>query len=231
MNGMTKNRRWCKAMVVSCIAHMLLWVAVGLLGVKASTPPPEQEIIDMELIDDQAAAPGQSVSQTEQAVQLSARSEPIVQQPQPLVSQEAVAERYVAQSAAAGQLSGQTAASTTGAGNSSVGSGSVGVGNYSTGGEGNGKSYVSPQVLSIVKPEYPAEERRAGIEGTVSLKIVILENGKPGDIEVVRSSGSELLDNAAVEALRKWRFSPAFNKETGRPMKGRVTVPIKFELH
>ena len=229
MSSMDHNRRWRKALIVSCIAHMLLLIIVGWLGLKTFLTPLEPELIDMELISEssgaaKATAPGPTVPQIEQVVQTPVRTEQPVQKSQPMAAQDAVAERYVAQSATASQGSGQPTASTTGSESSSASNGS-------TAGEGNPKSYVSPQVLSSVNPKYPAEARQAGVEGTVFLKIEVLESGNPGDIQVVRSSGRESLDNAALEAIQKWRFVPALNKETGRAMRGRVTVPIKFELY
>src|SRR6267154_366096 len=62
-----------------------------------------------------------------------------------------------------------------------------------------------------VDPPYPSASRRAGEEGTVLLAIVIGQDGRPLDISVARSSGYAELDESAVNAVRKWRFSTNVN--------------------
>jgi protein TonB len=60
-----------------------------------------------------------------------------------------------------------------------------------------------------VEPTYPSASRRAGEEGTVRLKVLVDEKGRPRDVTVANSSGSARLDQAAMEAVRKWRFVAA----------------------
>lgn len=84
-----------------------------------------------------------------------------------------------------------------------------------------------PQPVSTPAPRYPAQALRRGERGTVMVGAEIDDSGIPTSVEVARSSGSRLLDRAAVDAVRGWRFRPAM--ADGRPTKGRVQVPISFE--
>lgn len=70
-----------------------------------------------------------------------------------------------------------------------------------------GNDVVGPILLSKTDPEYSEAARLAGLEGTVLLKAVIALDGTATDIRVVRSLGLGL-DEKAIEAVRKWRFTP-----------------------
>jgi protein TonB len=78
------------------------------------------------------------------------------------------------------------------------------------------------------KPRYPRAARRHGQEGTVMLLVEVLANGRVGEIEIEESSGYELLDNAAVTAVRRWRFVPA--KKGSLSVSARVRIPVEFNL-
>jgi len=92
-----------------------------------------------------------------------------------------------------------------------------------------GGEVVRPEVIesSRVAPVYPAEAVRARLEGLVVLKVVVDERGRVGDIEVVRGLGHGL-DEAAVAAVRRWRFRPA--TRNGRPIKVFHVIPFDFRL-
>lgn len=75
---------------------------------------------------------------------------------------------------------------------------------------------------------YPMMAARRGIQGTVKLKVQVLPNGEPGAIELAASSGSEVLDESAMEQVRKWHFIPARRRNIAVP--GWVIVPLVFEL-
>ncbi|MFN3759087.1 MAG: energy transducer TonB [Algoriphagus aquaeductus] len=76
--------------------------------------------------------------------------------------------------------------------------------------------------------KYPKQEQRMGIEGTVILRFVINIDGSIQDIEVIRSA-SPGLDQAAVTVIEN---SPKWNpgKNGGRPVRSRMTMPIRFKL-
>lgn len=75
---------------------------------------------------------------------------------------------------------------------------------------------------------YPKQEQRMGMEGTVIVRFVINIDGSIQDVEVVRSA-SPGLDEAAKKVIEN---SPNWNpgKNGGRPVRSRMTIPIKFKL-
>jgi protein TonB len=82
--------------------------------------------------------------------------------------------------------------------------------------------------LSNRKPVYPYAARRRGLEGRVVLGVTVTSDGSAAAVEVVSSSGSALLDQAALQAVQGWRFIPA--QRNGQAVSGRVQVPITFRL-
>ena len=66
---------------------------------------------------------------------------------------------------------------------------------------------VGRKVLWCEKPVYPEWAERQGVTGKVKLKFWILPGGKVCDVEILRSSAWLELDECAIEALRKWRFT------------------------
>lgn len=79
-----------------------------------------------------------------------------------------------------------------------------------------------------VEPTYPSASRRAGEEGTVRLKVLVDEKGRPRDVAVASSSGFARLDQAAMEAVRKWRFEAA--TDGVNPISAWTQVAITFRL-
>ena len=63
--------------------------------------------------------------------------------------------------------------------------------------------------LNNPKPVYPAVSRRLKEEGTVVLDVFILADGSVGELRVKRSSGFSRLDEAALAAVRRWKYVPA----------------------
>jgi TonB family protein len=79
------------------------------------------------------------------------------------------------------------------------------------------------------KPRYPMLARRKGYEGTIILRVFVLESGGVGKVELEKSSGYEILDESALKAVKEWVFTPG--KKDGEPVPSWVTVPIKFQLN
>ncbi len=82
--------------------------------------------------------------------------------------------------------------------------------------------------LNNPAPEYPVLSRRAGEEGRVVMKVLVSDVGAADEVQIEKSSGSDRLDNAAVNAVKKWRFIPA--KKNNQPLSAYVLVPMKFSL-
>jgi len=77
-------------------------------------------------------------------------------------------------------------------------------------------------------PRYPANARRAGTQGTVTLRVQVTREGLVARVDVEKSSGSPHLDAAALEAVKAWRFVPA--RQGAEPLESWVLVPIVFRL-
>lgn len=77
-------------------------------------------------------------------------------------------------------------------------------------------------------PGYPAAARRNGEEGTVMLRVLVSAEGAPREVALERSSGSSVLDAAALATVKTWRFSPA--RRGGEAQEAWVLVPIVFRL-
>jgi protein TonB len=77
-------------------------------------------------------------------------------------------------------------------------------------------------------PAYPPLSRRLKEQGRVLLRVLVSTAGSAQDVEVRSSSGSERLDRAAIEAVRRWRFSPA--RRGAETIAAWVLVPIVFQL-
>jgi protein TonB len=85
-----------------------------------------------------------------------------------------------------------------------------------------------PQGGYQVRPAYPSAPRRLGIQGTTLLRVHVLADGRIGDVQVERSAGHPDLDQAAQEAVRRWRFEPARRGEG--PVAMWVLLPFEFRL-
>lgn len=94
--------------------------------------------------------------------------------------------------------------------------------------EKSGTPVQMPAYLNNKPPEYPSMARKRGFEGKVILRVRVLSSGNPQELEIKDSSGYEILDEAALEAVEKWKFKPA--TRGGSPVDSWVEIPIRFEL-
>ena len=86
---------------------------------------------------------------------------------------------------------------------------------------------VPPQLLEFVEATYPPEARAAELEATVELQITIAVDGSVTDAQVVEPQGNGF-DEAALEAVRRFRFSPA--TVNGEPTPVRIGYRYEFTL-
>jgi protein TonB len=86
----------------------------------------------------------------------------------------------------------------------------------------------SASYLNNPPPVYPLAARRRGHEGTVIVRVEIGSDGGCRQAALKQGSGHALLDRAAVDAVRKWRFVPAKRGDTA--LTAWVEVPITFKL-
>ena len=85
---------------------------------------------------------------------------------------------------------------------------------------------VAPRKIADARPVYPDIARTARVEGTVVMEAVLDPAGTVTQIRVIRSI--PLLDQAAIDAVRQWRYSPSVYN--GRPVSVLMTITIRFTL-
>ncbi len=85
-----------------------------------------------------------------------------------------------------------------------------------------------PKPIYIPKPPYPERARQAGIEGQVVVKALLDIDGSVMEVEILKSSGNEALDEAALSAARMAKFTPARQREN--PVRVWVSIPFNFSL-
>lgn len=78
------------------------------------------------------------------------------------------------------------------------------------------------------QPSYPSQARRRNQQGVVLLEVRLDELGRQRSLNVLRSSGVESLDRAALQAVAAWRFNP--ETTDGQAVPSRVHIPIQFAL-
>ncbi len=100
--------------------------------------------------------------------------------------------------------------------------GGMGGGAYRIGG-----GVSPPSIIYKVEPEYSEEARKAKFQGSVLLFVVVDEYGNPRDIKILRPLGLGL-DQKAIEAVEKWKFSPG--KKDGKPVPVQAQIEVNFRL-
>jgi len=78
-----------------------------------------------------------------------------------------------------------------------------------------------------VLPQMPESARRKGISGWVEVVFTVNEKGEVSEAEVRNSSPEEVFDDAALKAVRAWRFEPA--TKDGKPVSTRTMIRLKFD--
>lgn len=84
-----------------------------------------------------------------------------------------------------------------------------------------------PAAVSQIAPAYPAELRKARIEGSVTLVFVLDENGRVEEPRVENSSRPEF-EKPALDAIRKWRFRPGM--KDGQAVRTYIRIPMRFRV-
>lgn len=84
-----------------------------------------------------------------------------------------------------------------------------------------------PEAVSQTPPAYPAELRKAKIEGVVTLVFVLTEQGQVEAPRVETSTRAEF-EKPALDAVRKWRFRPGM--KDGQAVRTYVRIPIRFRV-
>lgn len=82
-----------------------------------------------------------------------------------------------------------------------------------------------PVVVDQVAPDYPAVMKKANVEGKAMIALIVSETGKPEQLQVEVAT-HPLFADAAVAAVRHWRFKPAM--KGGKPVACSFTIPLDF---
>ena len=212
---------WPRSLLASCIVHCLVLAALGWAGAFAFGPAAAEQFIELALVDD--AAPREPVVITAAEARV-----PVAAPPGKAAG--VAGNGSPAPEAATATAGGEK--SVTAAFGPAGGAASPGAATSLPGTAGNtGGRLVPPRVLQKVEPAYPEELRRQGATGTVVLRIEVLESGRAANVTVLRSSGFAALDEAALQAIRQWRFVPAKDEATGTTIRCYTALPVVFRLN
>lgn len=91
------------------------------------------------------------------------------------------------------------------------------------------KVEVKPTPKSVPVPVYPEAVRTAGIEGSAVIEALLDLDGTVMDARVLKSSGNQQLDEAAIEAAKLAKFTPAMQRD--KPVRVWISIPYRFTLH
>lgn len=89
-----------------------------------------------------------------------------------------------------------------------------------------GGNVMQAKAIDRVQPSYPAIARAAHVQGTVVLHAIIAKDGTVQQLQLM--SGPPLLVNAAMDAVRQWRYSPT--ELNGEPVEVDTTIQVVFTL-
>lgn len=93
-------------------------------------------------------------------------------------------------------------------------------------GAAHGQAKTEPPVpVRTVPPEYPAQMRDQKASGVVTVNCLVDEKGNVTESRVEKST-NEAFDQAALDAVKRWKFKPA--KQDGAPVSIRVSIPVRF---
>lgn len=88
---------------------------------------------------------------------------------------------------------------------------------------------IAADYLRNPPPVYPRNALRKRMQGIVMIEVRVSSHGLPMRVALERSSGYAMLDEAALEAVRKWKFVPA--RRGSEVMEASVVVPVEFRIN
>jgi protein TonB len=87
---------------------------------------------------------------------------------------------------------------------------------------------IYPEIIHKEKPEYPRLAKQAGLEGVVTVQVLVNKEGGVRDVRIARSSGTASLDEAAEKAAYECKFKPGI--QNGNPVYCWVSFNYDFKL-
>jgi len=217
-------RRRKVTLTVSLIAHTILFSLVAWLALHAKPAIEEEQPIAAFFVP-AAPAPPPPAGNKAPEPKPEKMAEPTAVTPAPTTEPTQVTAEppsttiYVAQSAdPAGVLGGVAGGTgvTLGAPVPAVPSGPVRVGG----------DIKAPALTQKVPPEYPKAAQQAHVEGAVVLEAQVREDGRVESVKVIKSVA--MLDNAAIAAVKQWRYKPLMLNGAAAPFI--LTVTVTFDL-
>lgn len=96
---------------------------------------------------------------------------------------------------------------------------------------GDGMSGFDTDVIPVVRvpPAYPQRAKQAKLEGSVTMAVTIRPDGTVADVQVIESNPPRLFDQAAIQAMQRWKFRPKI--VNGKPEAQRARQTIDFKLN
>lgn len=87
---------------------------------------------------------------------------------------------------------------------------------------------ANPELVQRVNPTYPLSAKEDGVEGTVQLRVRVESDGSVGAVHVTKSAGDSRLDDAAIAAVKHWKYKPAV--QNGVPRAVDTSASVTFRL-
>lgn len=249
---MNSGQRSRIGLIGSIVTHIFILLLVSFVGLFNFSHPPADNIVEVSLfgggggggndadIEDNS---GEDEATTEEDIQEEETPQPDAiwqndeNKPKPVEKKKAAVKKAVKKGSGTGQGSGHGSGTGPGTGSGSgggngsghgTGNGS-GTGSGSGGGSGNASVAVMPRIVRKVDPAYPAAERNAGITGSGVVRLLVNTDGTVDEVTLVSSSGNANLDQAAINAAYKWRFTSAIGTN-GQKVRCYQRLPFTFKL-
>lgn len=241
---MKKSKRFKTGFLGSVFFHILVLIFLGisLSLYVASIPKTTNKILEVSLVSGGGGKQsGEKITVANPKVE--AKQEKLKILPDDIVEKkENIQEEILPPAEENVQQQEQNTSTATGSSNTnSEGNGSGGSGIGNGGGDGNGQGtgqgdeqgagspVVPPRLIARVEPTYPSAARKNEVEGTTRVRLLVSADGSVESVGISKSSGSDLLDSAAVDAAGQWEFTPA-KDERGRAVRCYVSMPVTFRL-
>lgn len=214
---MSYKSSWNKAIALSILLHIFLWVTTGYLAFREQDVPlADEKVMELSLID----VPGDDTAEAEPQIAAAAAAplpeipiEPeIPPEPQPPIVEDDIAEKVVEPIKIPDAKEGAV----------------ISPDQANSGGKKTGFG-TPPIVLVKVDPVNPPEMKEVGRKVNVVLRMQILKNGLPGKVAIAVPSGYKSINDAAIAAAKKWKFEPAKDNE-GKPIVCLTILTIPFAI-
>ena len=99
-----------------------------------------------------------------------------------------------------------------------------------SGGGGGLSGFNSDAVPTLrVSPNYPRKAKKASLEGYVTMAVEIRPNGTVSSVKVLDSEPPRMFDQAAVRAMKRWKFRPRTENGEKKPQKAKQTIEFKLD--